>query len=105
MARGVISKVKVFVVSENTNHKRNFRGWVYEGYAYNHFLKWATVPSQYTVHVGTRGFQVEARTTAIELERCPQERSQENGHQLGRNHTFMQTALGGVNPVTQVDTP
>ena len=35
-------------------------------------------------HVGTRGFQEDARSTATELERCRQERSQENGHQLGR---------------------
>jgi len=51
--------------------------------------------------MGTRGFQEEARSTATELEmvygilefnvpldteleRCRQERSQENGHQLGR---------------------
>ena len=35
-------------------------------------------------HMGTRGFEEEARSTATELERCRQERSQENGHQLGR---------------------
>ena len=35
-------------------------------------------------HMGTRGFQEEARSTATELERCRRERSQENGHQLGR---------------------
>jgi len=34
--------------------------------------------------MGTRGFQEKARSTATELERCHQERSQENGHQLGR---------------------
>ena len=34
--------------------------------------------------MGTRGFQEEARSTPTELERCRQERSQENGHQLGR---------------------
>jgi len=33
-------------------------------------------------HMGTRGFQEEARSTATELERCRQERSEENGHQL-----------------------
>jgi len=32
----------------------------------------------------TRGFQVEARSTATELERSRQEGVQENGHQLGR---------------------
>ena len=35
-------------------------------------------------HTGTRGFQEDAMSTATELERCRQERSQENGHQLGR---------------------
>ena len=35
--------------------------------------------------MGTRCFQEEARSTATELERCRQERSQENGHQLGRS--------------------
>jgi len=36
-------------------------------------------------HMGTWGFQEEARSTATELERCRQERSQENGHQLWRS--------------------
>jgi len=33
--------------------------------------------------MGTQGFQEEARSTATELKRCRQERSQENGLQLG----------------------
>ena len=33
--------------------------------------------------MGTRGFQEEAKSTATELERCRQEWSLENGHQLG----------------------
>ena len=44
-------------------------------------LEWTSATSS---HMGTRGFQEEARSTATELERCRQERSQEIGHQLGR---------------------
>ena len=44
----------------------------------------SNVTSATSSHMGTRGFQEEARSTATELERCCQERSPENGHQLGQ---------------------
>jgi len=40
-----------------------------------------TLPQQ--ALIWTRGFQEEAWSTATELERCRQERSRKNGHQLG----------------------
>jgi len=47
--------------------------------------------------MGTGGFQEEARSTATELERCRQERSQENGHQLGRLKRLRRTGgAGGI---------
>ena len=54
------------------------------------FHEWITIDFRdklcnvHVMYMGTRGFQEEARSTATELERCRQERSQENGHQLGR---------------------
>ena len=52
--------------------------------AWTSFTNGSPQTSARSSHMGTRGFQEEARSTATELETCRQERSRENGHQLGR---------------------
>jgi len=50
--------------------------------AWTSFTNGSPWTSATSCHMGTWGFQEDARSTATELKRCRQERSQENGHQL-----------------------
>ena len=52
--------------------------------AWTSFTNISPLTSTTSSHMRTRGFQDETRSTTTELERCRQERSQENVHQLGR---------------------